>query len=333
MDTIVETHADALPAIPLVELGDASPVALIDAEPERAADVLAVGRREYGGFLFGSGDRLSRRWLERCDNPYLGELDEVAARFGERGAYLLNLSYEWFCTTATGPDPTGRGSRMLRTLDWDLEGLGRNVVVAHQSGPAGRYYNVTWPGFVGVATAMAPGRFSAALNQAPLQGGGHSLVLDWLANRLGVWRSRGLPPVHLLRRVFDECRSYDDARTMLCEEPVCLPVFFILSGVGADEGCVIERYGSRSIVHDAPECVANHWLTPGLRGAPRGVESHKRRTLMDRLYQTTGGDFSWVVPPILNDATRLAVTANAAVGHLSVQGWEARNPATAVFSV
>jgi hypothetical protein len=35
-------------------------------------------------------------------------------------------------------------------------------------GPAGEYHNITWPGYVGILTASAPGRFAAAINQAPL---------------------------------------------------------------------------------------------------------------------------------------------------------------------
>jgi hypothetical protein len=40
--------------------------------------------------------------------------------------------------------------------------------VAHRYGPAGEFFDVTWPGAVGTLTAVAPGRFAAAINQAPL---------------------------------------------------------------------------------------------------------------------------------------------------------------------
>ena len=323
--------AAALPEIPLVDVGAAGPVALLDAERARAEALLAAGQRDYGAPLFGWGARLSRRWLARTGNPYAGEIAALAEASGHPGVYLLNLSYEWFCTSAVAPDPAAAGSRMLRTLDWPLHGLGRHTVVARQQGAAGPYLNVTWPGFVGVATAMAPGRFSAALNQAPMRRDGHSLVFDWLRNRWRVWQSRGLPPVHLLRRVFDECRGYAEARARLIETPLCLPAFFVLSGAEANEGCVIERLEDRGMVHVAPACVANHWLTPGLTGDPRGVESSERMAQMETLYRSAAHGFSWVVPPILNACTRLAVVANAAQGTLDVQGWEEDGPATAVF--
>ena len=136
---------------------------------------------------------------------------------------MLNMSYEWSCSAGVGADPTGVGNRLLRTLDWPLPGLGRALVVARQQGAAGCYYNVTWPGYVGVLTAMAPGRFSAAINQPPLRRFTGSLPLDWVLGRFSIYRHGGLPPSHLLRRVFDECRGYEDAKRMLVETPVCLP--------------------------------------------------------------------------------------------------------------
>ncbi len=323
--------AAALPDIPFIELGAESPVALAAAERDRAETIIAAGRQDYGGLFMAVGDRMSRRWLVRTRNPYLGELDAIAAIVRNRGAHLLNLSYEWFCTTGVAADPANGGSRMMRTLDWLLPGLGRNVVVTRQDGAAGPYFNVTWPGFIGVATAMAPGRFSAAFNQAPMQRGGRSLPLDWLSNRFGVWRSRGLPPAHLLRRVFDHCGSYAEARALLCETPLCLPALFVLGGARAEEGCVIERLETRAFVHETPSCIANHWLTPGLGGDPRGFESHERHAAMERFYRTDCDGFSWLVPPIVNDCTRIAVVANAGAGRLDVQGWEADGPVTAVF--
>ncbi|MFQ5959435.1 MAG: hypothetical protein ACE5LF_08720 [Alphaproteobacteria bacterium] len=325
------TDAAGLPAIPLVDVGAAGPVALFEAERARAESLIEAGRRDYGGPFFVLGDRLSRRWLARSGNPYAGELAALAEASGHPGVYLLNLSYEWFCTSGVAADPAGTGSRMLRTLDWPLHGLGRHVVVARQEGAAGPYFNVTWPGFVGVATAMAPGRFSAALNQAPMRRAGPSLALDWLRNRWSVWLSRGLPPVHLLRQVLDQCPSFAEAKARLIETPLCLPAFFVLSGTEADEGCVIERLEGRAMVHEAPACVANHWLTPGLTGDPRGVESGERLAQMETLYRSVADGFSWVAPPILNACTRLAVVANAARPKLAVQGFEEDGPATAVF--
>ena len=75
------------------------------------------------------GDALSRRWLAGADNPFSDEIAKIAGTAGGPGAYLLNLSYEWTCTTSAAADPGGTGNRLLRTLDWPLDGLGRHLKV------------------------------------------------------------------------------------------------------------------------------------------------------------------------------------------------------------
>ncbi len=248
------------------------------------AAIVAQGRRSYGGLALRMGDRATWRWLTRNANPYRDDIAAVAEHISMPGVFLLNLSYEWTCTSGVGPDPGGPGNRMLRTLDWPLPGLGGNVVVARQDGGAGTYYNVTWPGFVGVYTAMAPARFSAAINQPPMKAFTRSCWFDWAIARTGMWRKSGLPPAHVLRKAFDECRSYDDAKRLLSEAPLCAPAFFTLSGDGDQKGCVIERTEHDAAVHDTPACIANHWLKFDLPGRDRGVDSVGRRDLMESLY-------------------------------------------------
>src|SRR5262249_28391704 len=123
-------------------------------------------------------------------------------------------------------------------LDWKLKGLGSTLMMASQTGSAGAYWNATWPGSVGIYTAMAPGRFAATINQPPLRS--HSpltVPIDWLAARARQFRSNDLPPSHLLRLAFDTCATYADARKLLCDAPICMPVFFTLAGVAPGEGC------------------------------------------------------------------------------------------------
>lgn len=322
-----------MPTIPLLDVRGKGPAALVDLLPEHVAAIVAQGRRSYGGLLLRLGDRATWRWLTRNGNPYRDDIAFVAERISTPGAFLLNLSYEWTCTSSVGADPHGPGNRMLRTLDWPLQGLGGNVVVAVQDGGAGAYYNVTWPGFVGVLTAMAPSRFSAAINQPPMKTYTRSCWFDWLIERTGMWHKSGLPPAHLLRKTFDECASYADAKRLLSEAPVCAPAFFSLSGDHGQVGCVIERTEHDATIHETPASIANHWIKFDLGGRMRGAESVGRRQLMETLRPTAPNDFSWVIPPILNPTTRLAVVANAARGLLLAQGWESDGPATRVFTL
>jgi len=337
MDTDLRSQFLDLPDIPLIDVGDTGTIALLDAEPKRLAAVISIARGHYGRLVLRMGDAATRQWLTRNRNPYAGEIAEVARRVAVPGAYLLNLSYEWSCTTGVMADPKRGGNRMLRTLDWPLSGLGRNVVVARQQGEAGSYYSVTWPGFVGVLTAMAPGRFSAAINQPPMRRMTQSCWFDWAINRTGIWRRSALPPTHLLRRVFDSCQTCAEAKDILTNEEICIPAFFTLSGRDPNEACIIERLEHRAEVHEAPTAIANHWLAFQEPDRDRGNDSVGRLAMMRSLLEEglDGGndEFSWVTPPILNDTTRLAIVANASARTLRVRGWEADGPATRVFSL
>jgi len=324
-------HTGQLTEIPLIEAGRGGALPSMEAAGDRLGGILDNARRRYGPTALRAGDALSRRWLAKAGNPYLAEIEAVAARLGRPGAYMLNLSYEWGCTTGAGPDPGGAGNRMLRTLDWPLDGLGRALVVAHHEGTAGDWFSATWPGFSGVTTAMAPGRFSAAINQPPMRWTTPLMALDWVRNRLGIWQAGGLPPVHLLRKVFDHCTTYAEAKARIESEPVCLPAFFTLSGMEPEESCAVERLESRAAVREGAVSTANHWICLAVPGRARGTDSRGRFARMEAVRNTAGDDFTWVTPPVFNDATRVAAVANARTGTFIVQGWEAEGPVSEIF--
>lgn len=328
----------ALSEIPLVDLASDSPFGLLEKEEERAIALIMAGRQQYSGFLIDCFDRLSRRWARAVGGPYLSELEAAAAKDLPGGVWFMNHAYEWGCTTAAGADPTVPGVRLLRTLDWPFDGLGRNVVVARHDTAVGPYYNVTWPGFLGVMTAMAPGRFAVAINQAPVMRHGppwlpYPWPIDWLISRWQTFTGRHPAPAMLLRQVMETCETYEAAKQRLREAPIALPVFFTLAGVETDEACVIERLPEQASLHRAPAVVANHWKSANLRGRPRGRDSHGRAAALSVEHLTAAADFAWLQPPVLNRDTRLAVMANAAEGSLQVQGLERDGPATAIFSL
>lgn len=316
--------------MPVVTIGRDGPLALLDEHGEGMQALLGAARAAYGGLFIRFADGVSRRWLARTANPHAREIAAVGERLGRPGAHFLNLSYEWGCTSAVAADPAGPGLRLIRTLDWPLAGLGRHAVIARCRGDAGPYDSVTWPGYSGVLTASAPGRFAAAINQAPMHRRGLPLAVDWTLNRFRQWRETGLPPAHLLRAVFETCASYAEARDRLEREPICLPAIFALAGTRPGEGCVIERRERAAIVHEAPACIANHWLSDRRAGQTRRSNSEGRLRAMAGCHEEAADEprFSWLVPPILNDTTRLAVSANPARGVLHVQGLEAEGAVT-----
>jgi hypothetical protein len=324
---------DTLTTIPLIDLVDGGPVELFEMRRENAKTLLAAGNSSVPSLILGPLDSLSRRWLHRARTPYSGEIDAIANGM-EAGTWFVNLSMEWGCTSGVAADPENSGSRILRTLDWPVTGLGREVVVARMAGNAGEFYNVTWPGFVGALTVMAPGRFSAAINQAPIVR--HGMLppsLNWGINRLKSLASKAIPPTHLLRQVCETCNDYEQAKEILCDTPIAIPALFALSGMNAIEGCVIERLENRSFVHEAPSAIANHWLSNSLRGKARGIDSHRRHRLMNGLCRIAKGGFDWLIEPLLNVDTCLAVVMNAAQGTLLVRGFEPEGLATEVFDL
>ena len=319
--------------IPLIDIREQGPYQLVLAHPERARDLIAGSRRTLGllsdivaRLVLPTGDRISRDWLSRTRNPYLAEIDRCAARLGVPGVYALNCCFEWGCTSTVHAG--AGGPTLARALDWIFPRLGENVVVAHQRGVIGDFYNVTWPGMSGVFQAMAPGRFAAAINQAPMRRHRRTFVGDWAVNRRQVFRTSALPPAHRLRDVCETARDYAEAVKRLAETPIALPAIFILAGTAPGEGCVIERtedaHRIRPLDGDRV-CASNQFDTDldrlghGWRARP--IDSAGRvRDAWAMPAEAWADGFNWFRPPIANSHTRLAMTACAATGTLSVFG-------------
>ena len=323
----------SLPEVPQHDFeGEVSAaLALIRHEPARLDTLLTIARRYYTPPIVAVADRLSRRWLERNITPYRDEIAAIARLIGRPGGYFFNVSFEWSCTCAVAGDPDGAGMRLLRVLDWPLPGLGRDLVAIRQRGPAGPFVSLTWPGFAGTVTALAPGRFAAALNQAPIPRHYLGVVGDFALERAAVWRRREMPPMHLLRHVMERCAGYRDAKLALTHGPMAIGALFTLAGTRPGEGCVIERTPFGATVFDAPAAVANDWLSSGFGGRPRGRDNDARRALMERAASAPAHDFDWLAPPVLNRTTRVVCAMNPATGAMVAQGWEADGPATTVL--
>jgi hypothetical protein len=282
---------------------------------------------------------MSRSWLERRDNPYLDEISEVAGLLGVPGSYFLNIIYEWACSTSGAPDPSGVGARMIRVLDWGLSGLGRHVVVARNATPVGPFFSATWPGYAGVLTVMAPGRFAAAINQAPRIPISGSIIIDEAIAHLRMLARGGtLPAAHLLRQVCETAPDFADAVVRLTDAAVDLavPALFTLTGTEAGEACVVEAIGRERRLHrpGTPAGaigVANDWLSPDLSGKPRihaaAWSKDVTPTENNRLRRTTicalqAGPFRGTADlgaPVLNDHTVIVASMNARRGEMIVE--------------
>ena len=152
-----------MPAISIVDVGEGGLLRHAELRCTRARalreDCLMVFPRAVTPFL-PALDGAARRWLTRSCSPYVPEIAQIAAALGFTGVWLLNASYQWSCTSLAREED---GVPWLaRTLDWPFPGLGRHADVVRAMGPAGEYFSITWPGYAGVLTAMAPCRFAPA---------------------------------------------------------------------------------------------------------------------------------------------------------------------------
>lgn len=334
-----------LPEIPLIDLGEGGPVELARREKPRALALIRDTRRSYGLLsdlpspaILRLGDRLSRAWFERARDPYLPDIEKIAKELGVPGIYALNLSYEWGCTS--GVYATPEGPTLLRILDFVYDGLGRHIVAAKQCASAGEFVNFTWPGSSGIIQASAPGRFAAALNLAPMRKHRLTMAGDWLQNRRLMMKDTGMPPAHLLRKVFEEAPDYASAKTMLAQTPVCVPCIYILAGIHPGEGTVIKRLEKEAEVRDLAGfdrvAIANNFLgafrerCKGWR--PREIDSAGRQAQSEALEisRLREKHYDWVDYPMRNPMTRLILTTTPATGKWQAQGWEKTGAATAL---
>jgi hypothetical protein len=332
-----------LPSIPVVDVREGGTLRHARESSERARglrDACVAWFPAAARPLLPVLDSIARCWLMRSQSPYVEEVRTIAATLGFPGIWFLNGSYQWSCT-ALARDEDGGAPWLARTLDWPFPGLGRFVELVRMRGPAGEFINVTWPGYVGVLTALAPGRFGAAINQGPMRRRtqGRALRLyDLAANAVATLRHvRAIPPDQLLRRVFEEARGYDEAKRLLEATPVARPVIYTLAGCRAGEHCIIERtengFKTRTDGHGA----ANDWLESiplweGRIGASKvftatfedaAQASRARREGLALWRGSFARDsFGWVAPPVLNPYTRIAVEMNPARGIVRAVGYE-----------
>jgi hypothetical protein len=327
--------------IPYTDIRGYTPFELLYLHRRGARTLVEGAKRTFGeasrltsALAMPWADRASRRWLEKSGNPYLHEIAASAESLGLPGVYTLNVCFEWGCTSGVWHS---EGSPLLRrVLDWPFPSLGENIVVAHQKGPAGDFFNVTWPGYSGVLQATAPGRFAAAINQAPMRRRGAGLAGDWALGRMAVGRNFALPPSHLLRQTFETAPDFAAAKQMLCATPIAVPAIFVLCGMHSSEGCVIERTEGAFAVREMADghvCATNHFESKlneaghGWRARP--IDSHGRMICARTLGASP--DLSWFAPPIANVNSRLALTANAANGSLLVMGTAGATQVTEIF--
>lgn len=324
--------AAALPQIQVIDLGSNGLDLLAHLAPEKVLLMAASGKAHVSAPLQALMDRRSQAWFARNITPYKGEIARIADIRGLSGAYALNNSTEWACSSMVN------GCRLIRTLDWPLHGMGGALTVTRHDAAPGAWWQATWPGFVGALTGMAPGRFAASYNQPPIRRSTGLWPVDWFLERLRVNRRSAIPPTHLLRQAFEKAGDFDEALRLLRDSELAIPALFSLAGADG-RSVVIERLETRARLRPGPAAISNHWPESGgsdhgsahgsilgwPRGWPRGIDSPGR--FRDACVWATGltelpSDFAWLEYPILNKLSRLAVMADCVAGTFVVLGLE-----------
>jgi len=169
------------------------------------------------------------------------EIAAIARLIGKRETDVLlsNLYYEAFrqligCTAfaCDGPD----GPIHARNLDWWTEDdmLARLTCVVRVRGgtSVGPYQMVSWPGFVGALSGLAPGRFAITLNAV-----------------ISSERPSLAPPVVLLiRDVLERCADFREAVSVLERSPIAADCLLLVTGTRNGEMAVVERTSTRAAI-------------------------------------------------------------------------------------
>ena len=255
----------------------------------------------------GSFAPLIESYAEAFVGPeHRAEVASIARIVGrpEIDVLLGSLYYDAFrqligCTAfaCDGPD----GPIHARNLDWWTEDqmLARlTCIVRGYGGRAiGPYQMVSWPGFIGALSGLAPGRFSVTLNAAI------SSERPTLA----------APVVLVLRQALETCSDFGEAMRLLERTPIAADCLLLVTGTRQGEMAVIERTSTRAAVR-GPEngfvAVTNDY---------RSLDAVTRATAGNRLQETACGRFDRTV-----ELLRKALPANAAasleiLGDSSVQ--------------
>lgn len=199
---------------------------------------------------------LAVKLLPKIPKQIITELYDVATKCSIPKEELLyaNLHYEFVKTllgcTAFAVD-TPSGPIHARNMDWYSKDncLAKlTSVVSFQNTNGFSFESIGWPGFFGVFSGIAKGRFAITLNAA-------------LSNRPQVV---GTPIAFLLRDVLEKCHDFESAVERLSTERICSDCLILISGTNSGEMFVIERTPNKFAIGQPSSgriVVTNHFST------------------------------------------------------------------------
>lgn len=216
-----------------------------------------------------------------------------------------------------------------RNLDfemWDL--LAKLVVNVEYYRGSQKLFSVdTVVGSVFALTGIRHGAFAINVNTRKAK--------HFYNDLISVLVDDAIPTVWLLRKVLEEEQTYDAAVKRLKYERIGGPVYFTTSGVGPNEGCVIER--EVNSVHGFYELTSDRWFLvqtnydrdqPDPEHDPRRIPVENRLKERGNIHfeeQTMIDDFMSVWPTF-NIASIMTAVMVPSTGYHNTTVWYAYNP-------
>jgi hypothetical protein len=153
-------------------------------------------------------------------------------------AVLFARNLDW-------PDPDGLLKRYTRMKTYKAR---RKPSFWSLEKPLEPFHSLTFPGYSGVLTGYAPGRFAVSLN---------AVMND-------TELSFGAAPSLLTRQALETCGTFVDAVKLLCRTPlVCGALFTVIDASrcsGKNAGCVVERSPKGYAIRHAVPVGENDWV-------------------------------------------------------------------------
>lgn len=210
-----------------------------DAQVDHARKLIDVYRNDLGNSA-GRAAAIGRSVRSVLPADYWNEVQSVATRVSVPADVMLlcNAYYDMVsaligCTAFAVDTPAG--PLHARNLDWWTQNrlLNETSTACHFTGaPAGEFISFGWPGYLGVLSGMAPGRFAITLNavlsEEPTQ--------------------RALPVAFQIRKTFEEAATFAGAVERLSQAVIPGNCLLLVSGTGPGEMLVIERTPTRNAI-------------------------------------------------------------------------------------
>lgn len=152
----------------------------------------------------------------------------------------------------------------VRNLDWPIQNMGGCTRIYEFKRGDHRFLVVGFPGAVGALSGMVPGQYSVTINWAPPQ----------------TFPNLEYAPSLLLRKVLEECPTYQEAVERLKRTRLCTSVFYMVCGTNPGESCLIERTPddcNARLINNGYIVQTNHFDEPGWFSA----ENQKLTRLLD----------------------------------------------------